>query len=74
VLGAKTQAVAGKTRAASGNAQLVSGSTYHVDGKQQVVVLRGNGPVLVRRDGVGSVGERLSRLRQLARADFIARR
>jgi uncharacterized protein YcbK (DUF882 family) len=74
VLGTKTQAVAGKTRAASGNAQLVSGSTYHVDGKQQVVVLRGNGPVLVRRDGVGSVGERLSRLRQLARADFIARR
>jgi len=74
VLGAKTQAVAGKTRAASGNAQLVSGSTYHVDGKQQVVVLRGNGPVMVRREGVGSVGERLSRLRQLARADFIARR
>lgn len=73
----KTKAVAAKTQtaqAAPSNARLVSGTSYHVDGKQQVVVLRGNGPVMVNGNGVGSVGERLSRLRQIARAEFVARR
>jgi uncharacterized protein YcbK (DUF882 family) len=68
------KAIGGKAPAASGNAKLVSGTTYHVDGKQQVVVLRGNGPVMVKSDGVGRVGERLSRLRQVARAQFVAKR
>ena len=76
-LGGKTQ-VALKSQAAPqatpSNAKLVSGASYHVDGKQQVVVLRGNGPVMVNRNGVGTVGERLSRLRQVARAELIARR
>jgi hypothetical protein len=68
------KAVGAKAPAASGNAKLVSGTTYHVDGKQQVVVLRGNGPVMVKSDGVARVGERLSRLRQVARAQFVAKR
>ena len=70
-IGAKTQAAPANT--SSHNARLVSGTTYHVDGKQQVVVLRGNGPVMVKADGVGTVGDRLSRLRHVARQQFAAR-
>ena len=55
------------------DAKLVSGTTYHVDGKQQVVVLRGNGPIMVKGNGVGPVGDRLSRLRDVARQRFAAR-
>jgi len=70
-IGAKAQAASANT--APSNAKLVSGTTYHVDGKQQVVVLRGNGPVMVKGDGVRTVGDRLSRLRQVARQQFAAR-
>jgi len=70
-IGAKAQAASANT--APSNAKLVSGTTYHVDGKQQVVVLRGNGPVMVKGDGVRTVGDRLSRLRQGARQQFAAR-
>ena len=70
-IGAKGQAAPAK--AAPSDAKLVSGTTYHIEGKQQVVVLRGNGPVMVKADGVGTVGDRLSRLRQVARQQFAAR-
>lgn len=74
----KARALGGNVRTASANstpsdAKLVSGTTYHVDGKQQVVVLRGNGPVMVKGNGVGPVGDRLSRLRDVARQQFAAR-
>jgi hypothetical protein len=71
VVGGKVQAVAADS--ASSNGKLVSGATYHVDGKQQVIVLRGNGPVMVKGEGVRTVGERLSRLRQVARTQLAAR-
>src|SRR5262249_23873879 len=71
MIGAKSQAA--PANAAPSNAKLVSGTTYHVDGKQQVVVLRGNGPVMVKADGVGKAGDRLSRPRQLARQQFAVR-
>jgi hypothetical protein len=44
---------------------LVSGNARSVGGRVQTVVLRGEGPVTVR--------DRLTRLRQLARAQFAAR-
>jgi uncharacterized protein YcbK (DUF882 family) len=44
---------------------LVSGNARSVGGRVQTVVLRGEGPVTVR--------DRLTRLRQLARAQFVAR-
>ena len=69
----KAETLAAQSQASSGNARLVSGNTYHVDGRRQVLVLRGDGPVLMRNQGVGSVGQRLSRLRQLARTQFAAR-
>src|SRR5947208_12190907 len=76
--GGKARALGGTVRSASAkttpsDAKLVSGTTYHVDGKQQVVVLRGNGPVMVKSNGVGTVGDRLSRLRDVARQQFAAR-
>src|SRR5438045_626555 len=76
--GGKARALGGNVRTASAkttpsDAKLVSGTTYHLDGKQQVVVLRGNGPVMVKGSGVGPVGERLSRLRDVARQQFAAR-
>jgi len=76
--GGKARALGGNVRSASAkttpsDAKLVSGTTYHVDGKQQVVVLRGNGPVMVKGNGVGPVGDRLSRLRDVARQRFAAR-
>jgi hypothetical protein len=76
--GGKARALGGNVRSASAkttpsDAKLVSGTTYHVDGKQQVVVLRGNGPVMVKGNGVGPVGDRLSRLRDVARQQFAAR-
>ena len=69
----KAETLAAQSQASSGNARLVSGNTYHVDGQRQVLVLRGDGPVMMRKQGVGGVGERLSRLRQLARTQFAAR-
>src|SRR5689334_11752526 len=76
--GSKARALGGNVRTASASsgpsdAKLVSGTTYHVDGKQQVIVLRGNGPVAVKSNGVGTVGDRLSRLRDVARQQFAAR-
>jgi len=72
VPGAKAQAAPASS--APSNAKLVSGTTYHIEGNNhQVVVLRGNGPVMVKADGVGTVGDRLSRLRQVARQQFAAR-
>src|SRR5436309_1780247 len=76
--GGKARALGGNVRTASANstpsdAKLVSGTSYHVDGKQQVVVLRGNGPVIVKGNGVSTVGDRLSRLRDVARQQFAAR-
>jgi hypothetical protein len=38
-----------------------------------LLVLRGDGPVMMGKEGVGGVGQRLSRLRQLARTQFAAR-
>jgi hypothetical protein len=73
VVSGKTQAVAARPQPASTGARLVSGNTYHVDGQRQVLVLRGDGPVLMRGEGASSVGQRLSRLRQAARAQFAAR-
>jgi uncharacterized protein YcbK (DUF882 family) len=61
----KAEALAAKPQATAAKSRLVSGNTYHVDGQRQVVVLRG--------EGVGSVGQRLARLRQLARTQFAAR-
>src|SRR5437016_7259516 len=51
--GGNARALGGNVRTASAkstpsDAKLVSGTTYHLDGKQQVVVLRGNGPVMVK--------------------------
>jgi uncharacterized protein YcbK (DUF882 family) len=69
----KAETLAAKSQTHSGSARLVSGNTYHVDGQRQVLVLRGDGPVMMRNQGVGGVGERLSRLRQLARSQFAAR-
>ena len=70
-LGGKVQTAS--ARSGPADAKLVSGSTYHVDGKQQVVVLRGNGPVMVKSEGVGTVSDRLSRLRAVARQQFAVR-
>jgi uncharacterized protein YcbK (DUF882 family) len=71
-VGGKVQAVAAD--GASGSGKLVSGTTYHIEGnQQQVIVLRGNGPVMVKGEGVRTVGERLSRLRQVARTQLAAR-
>ena len=71
-VGGKVQAVAAD--GASGSGKLVSGTTYHIEGnQQQVIVLRGNGPVMVKGEGIGKVGERLSRLRQVARTQLAAR-
>src|ERR1700704_967517 len=72
-LGNSGKTFAGKAPAASTDTRLVSGNTYHVDGQRQVLVLRGDGPVLMRNQRVRSVGQRLSRLRQLARTQFAAR-
>ena len=69
----KTEAIAAKSQASSRTARLVSGTASHADGQHQVLVLRGDGPVVVRGNGVGSVTQRLSRLRQLARAQFAGR-
>src|SRR5438045_6877273 len=76
--GGKARALGGNVRSASAtttpsDAKLVSGTTYHVDGKQQVVVLRGNGPVTVKRNGVGPGGDPRSRVRDVARRQFAAR-
>jgi uncharacterized protein YcbK (DUF882 family) len=76
--GNSAKALGGKVQDASAtggpaNAKLVSGATYTVDGKQQVIVLRGNGPVMVKGEGVGTAGNRLSRLREVARQPFAAR-
>jgi uncharacterized protein YcbK (DUF882 family) len=76
--GGKARALGGNVRTASANstpsdAKLVSGTTYHLDGKQHVVVLRGNGPVMVKSNSVGTVGDRLSRLRDVARQQFASR-
>src|SRR5438046_3968780 len=76
--GGKARALGGNVRSASAkttpsDAKLVSGTTYHVDGKQQVVVLRGNGPIMANGKGVCPVGYRLSRLRDVARQQFAAR-
>jgi uncharacterized protein YcbK (DUF882 family) len=75
VVSGKTQAAAARPQPqpASTGTRLVSGNTYHVDGQRQVLVLRGDGPVLMRSEGVGSVSQRLSRLRQVARTQFAAR-
>ena len=73
VVSGKTQAVAARPQPASTGARLVSGNTYHVDGQRQVLILRGDGPVLMRSEGVGNVSQRLSRLRQVARTQFAAR-
>jgi len=69
----KAEALTAKSKASPATSRLVSGTTYHVDGQRQVLVLRGDGPVLMRNEGVGSVGQRLSKLRQLARTQFAAR-
>jgi hypothetical protein len=73
VVSGKTQAVAARPQPAPTGTRLVSGNTYHVDGQRQVLVLRGDGPVLMRGDGAGGASQRLSRLRQLARTQFAAR-
>jgi len=69
----KAETLAAKSQTGPATGKLVSGNTYQVDGQRQVLVLRGDGPVMVRKQGVGGVGERLSRLRQLARTQFAAR-
>jgi uncharacterized protein YcbK (DUF882 family) len=69
----KAETLAAKSQTGPATGRLVSGNTYHVDGQRQVLVLRGDGPVMMRNQGVGSVGQRLSRLRQLARTQFAAR-
>src|SRR3982751_5727266 len=44
----KAETLAAKSQTNSGRARLVSGNTYHVDGQRQVLVLRGDGPVMMR--------------------------
>src|SRR5438270_4850432 len=63
----KGEALAAKPQASSNSGRLVSGTSSHADGQRQVLVLRGDGPVVVRGEGVGRVTQRLSRLRQFAR-------
>ena len=69
----KAETLAAKSQTGPATSRLVSGNTYHVDGRRQVLVLRGDGPVMMGKEGVGGVGQRLSRLRQLARTQFAAR-
>ena len=73
MLVSRKEALAAKSQASPAPSRLVSGNTYRVDGQRQVLVLRGDGPVMMRKEAVGSVGQRLSRLRQLARTQFAAR-
>jgi uncharacterized protein YcbK (DUF882 family) len=69
----KAEALTAKSQASPATSRLISGNTYRVDGQRQVLVLRGDGPVMMRKEAVGGVGQRLSRLRQVARTQFAAR-
>jgi uncharacterized protein YcbK (DUF882 family) len=73
MLVSRKEALAAKSQASPATSRLVSGNTYRVDGQRQVLVLRGDGPVMMRKEAVGSVGQRLSRLRQVARTQLAAR-